>query len=412
MHARADREHDRVVARRELAGRHVDADVDAVGEAHALGLEQLDPAVDVVLLELEVGHAEAQQPARALVALVDDDLVTRAIEVRGGREARGPGADHADAAPAAPRGRDRDDPALLPGALDDRQLDLLDRDRIVVDREHAGGLARRRADQAGPLGEVVRGVQLLDRLAPAALVDEVVPVRDQVAERAAVMAERDAALHAARALARRLVLGQDLVDLLEVGHALARIALRRRRTGDLQESAELSHRTAEGSRRASVGRSLAEHNAPARGTRGLDPAVITRSKALPPCACGHESLGSQRHHERRSARGPWRCGTQVPYLVSGALGPSWYPSDFRRIETPAKCFHPTPPAWSGDFRRPPGLAACFHPGQEWAGEDSNLRLSGYEPAALTAELPAPHGPKASRPGPRGARAPAPARAPA
>ncbi len=26
---------------------------------------------------------------------------------------------------------------------------------------------------------------------------------------------------------------------------------------------------------------------------------------------------------------------------------------------------------------------------KWAGEDSNLRLSGYEPAALTAELPAP-----------------------
>ena len=25
---------------------------------------------------------------------------------------------------------------------------------------------------------------------------------------------------------------------------------------------------------------------------------------------------------------------------------------------------------------------------KWAGEDSNLRLSGYEPAALTAELPA------------------------
>src|SRR5215207_398671 len=46
----------------------------------------------------------------------------------------------------------------------------------------------------------------------------------------------------------------------------------------------------------------------------------------------------------------------------------------------------------------------------WAGEDSNLRLSGYEPAALTAELPARHVPKASAPGRRAVRAARPARA--
>src|SRR5215204_3741556 len=34
----------------------------------------------------------------------------------------------------------------------------------------------------------------------------------------------------------------------------------------------------------------------------------------------------------------------------------------------------------------------------WAGEDSNLRLSGYEPAALTAELPARQVPRLVRPG--------------
>ena len=143
--------------------------------------------------------------------------------------------------------RVRRDPALLPRALDDRQLDLLDRDGVVVDGQHAGRLARRRADQPGELGEVVRRVQLVDRVAPAALVDQVVPVRDQVAERAAVVAERDAALHAAGALARGLVLRQDLEDLAVVVDARARIPLRGGHARDLQEGPELAHGTRKGS---------------------------------------------------------------------------------------------------------------------------------------------------------------------
>ena len=91
-------------------------------------------------------------------------------------------------------------PSSQPRA-DDRELDLLDRDGVaLVDLEHAGGLARRGAEAAGELGEVVRAVQLVERLAEAVAVDEVVPVGDEVAERAAAVAERHAALHAARAL--------------------------------------------------------------------------------------------------------------------------------------------------------------------------------------------------------------------
>jgi hypothetical protein len=89
---------------------------------------------------------------------------------------------------------------VFPAGVDDLVLDRLDADRIVVDAQRAGGLARRRADAAGEFREVVGRMQVLERLAVVAVIDQVVPVRDDVVDRAAVVAERDAAIHAARAL--------------------------------------------------------------------------------------------------------------------------------------------------------------------------------------------------------------------
>ena len=74
-------------------------------EADALLLEHGDAAVDVPLLELEVGDAEAQEAAGALVALEHDDVVAGAVELLGGGEARRARADDRDAAPRAVLGR-------------------------------------------------------------------------------------------------------------------------------------------------------------------------------------------------------------------------------------------------------------------------------------------------------------------
>ena len=58
------------------------------------------------------------------------------------------------------------------------------------------------AGQTRPVnsGKVVGRVQVLQRRLPLVAVDEVVPVGDQVVDRAALVAERDAAIHAARRL--------------------------------------------------------------------------------------------------------------------------------------------------------------------------------------------------------------------
>ena len=84
-------------------------------------------------------------------------------------------------------------------------------------------------------------MQLVDRVAPLVAVDEVVPIRDQVVDGAAVVAERDAALHAARALLRELAFGQRLHELAVVVHALGRRALGRVDPLDLEEPPELAH---------------------------------------------------------------------------------------------------------------------------------------------------------------------------
>ena len=244
-HARAGGDDDGVVALAQLVGADVDAHVDAVLELHALGDQLVEAALDHPLLDLEVRHAEAHEPAAGLVALVDRHRVAAAAQLLGGGEARRAGADHRDAAAGLELGRARHDPALVERAVDDRDLDLLDRHRVALaDLEHARGLARRGAELAGELGEVVRRVQLVDRVAPAVAVDEVVPVRDQVAERAAVVAERHAALHAARALLLELRDRQRLDELAEVLLALARIALRVVDPLDAQEGADLAHQAA------------------------------------------------------------------------------------------------------------------------------------------------------------------------
>ena len=128
----------------------------------------------------------------------------------------GPGSDDGDRLAGQLVGRQRNDPALVEGVVDDLDLDLLDGHRILVDAEHARALARRRAQPPGELREVVGGVQPLDRVAPTVVAHQVVPLGDEVAQWTPVVAERDTAVHAPRRLLAQRVVGEVLVDLFPV----------------------------------------------------------------------------------------------------------------------------------------------------------------------------------------------------
>ncbi len=203
----------------QVVGGDVDADVDAGGEDDALGLHLGEPGVHDVLLDLEVGDAVAQQAADPVVALEDGHGVPGAGELLRGGQAGRAGADHGDLAAGRGGRRLRLDVAEVERVVGDLHLDLLDGHRVVGDAQHAGGLARRRAQPAGELREVVGGVQRLRGGLPGAGADQVVPVRDPVAQRAALVAERDAAVHAPGGLVADEVLAGRRVHLPPVADA-------------------------------------------------------------------------------------------------------------------------------------------------------------------------------------------------
>ena len=177
-----DRQHDGVVAVAQLPPVSVAADVDAGAEDRALAAHLVQAPVEVLLLHLELGDAVAQQAADLVGPLVDRDRVAGPGQLLGGGEAgrarsrsRRPSCPRATPAAA---GRTQPDSQARSMIAD---LDVLDRHRVLVDAEHAGGLARRRAQPAGELREVVGRVQPLDRAVPVVAPDQVVPLRDDVA---------------------------------------------------------------------------------------------------------------------------------------------------------------------------------------------------------------------------------------
>src|SRR6516225_5410739 len=161
--------------------------------------------------------------------------------LRGGHSGR-PGADDGHALAGLDTRRGGKHPSLLPRAVDDRVLDLLDRDRVALsDLEHARGLARRGTQAPCELGEVVGRMELGDRVAPAVAIYEVVPVGDQVPQRAPVVTERHAAVHAASPLLAQVGNRPREQELAVVAGALGRVALGNAVALDTKKAPQLAH---------------------------------------------------------------------------------------------------------------------------------------------------------------------------
>ena len=213
-----DGEDHRVEAGLQLLAGDVAADVDAAAEDRALGLHLGQAAIEDRLLHLELGDAITQQAPGSVGPLVDRHGVAGPGELLGDGQTGRAGADDRHGLRGEPLGRKGLDALRLEGPLDGGHLDLLDGDGRLVDPEHAGGLAGRRAQTTGELREVVRGVQSLDRAAPVTTPGQVIPLRDEVAERTTAVAERDPAVHAPARLTLQYGGVLLLVDLFPVAN--------------------------------------------------------------------------------------------------------------------------------------------------------------------------------------------------
>ena len=89
---------------------------------------------------------------------------------------------------------------------------------------------------AGKFGKIVGPMEAVDRVLPAPAIDQIVPIGNYVAERAALVAEGDSAIHATRALRAKLVLGHLEVILAPILQALLDGPPRRRFPLDLHEA--------------------------------------------------------------------------------------------------------------------------------------------------------------------------------
>ena len=229
----ADGEGKGVVVGPKLVDVDVTADIGVRNERNALLSEKVDAAVDGLLLELRVRDAVHEKPPDAICPLVDGDLMTHLVELVGCGKASGSRSHNSDCHSSPILDDARLDQAIIPGPVNDGIFNVLDGDRTVDEAGDARALAGCGADTSGELREVVGLVQPIDGVGPLSVVDQIVPLRDEVIDRTARLglAEGSAAVHATGGLDLALDLGMLLlvglrrVELLPVHEPLQWLAV-------------------------------------------------------------------------------------------------------------------------------------------------------------------------------------------
>ena len=238
----------------QLLGGHCTAHIHAGAEHHTLGLHQLDPALNDCLVQLHVGDAVHQKAAHAVGTLKHRNGVAALVQVLCHRKPRRAAAHHGNAFAGAGRRRGGSQPVLGVGCLNDGVLVFAHGDAVAGHiPAGAGGLAQGGAHPAGKLREAVGGHQAVERKLPLAVVHQIVPLRDEVVQRAAgghaadhhaCLTEGHAAVHAAGGLRLLLLPREPDVELVKIFKALQRCNVRAGLARIIHKSCCLTHAAA------------------------------------------------------------------------------------------------------------------------------------------------------------------------
>ena len=234
--------HQHVVIVQQALHRDVDTDLHIGAEKHTLGLHLRHTAIDEGLLHLEVRDAVAKQSADAVGFLEHRGRMSSASQLLGAGQAGRTRPHHGHPFAGAARRHLRHDPALFPPLVDDGALNGFDCYRRVDNVERAGGLAWGGANAAGELRKVVGGVQVLQRRLPLVPIDQGIEVGDLIVDRAAIVAKRDATIHATGCLAVQGFRRQRTDEFLPVVQSVLRLFIATILAVCFQEAGELAHR--------------------------------------------------------------------------------------------------------------------------------------------------------------------------
>ena len=139
------------------------------------------------------------------------------------------------------------DAAVFPGLINDGNLNVLNRYRGAVKPFDTRRLAWSGAQSTGELWKVVGGLQTAEGLAPFVSPNEVVPVRDEITQRTAGMAEGHTTVHAPARLVcndgQQSVTRSAWVDLFPVLDALFDWTTLRLLSSHIHKAVQISHET-------------------------------------------------------------------------------------------------------------------------------------------------------------------------
>ena len=220
------RSHNHGVEARKLSRNLGRGGVGTAANLDAVLLHEVEPALDDLLGKLHVGNSIHEKAARTVMALEERHARAAARELPRRSQAGGAGPNHGDAGCVLSGRRKRRGAARSPLVIGDGTLVVLDGGGLVLKAQVARGLAGSGAHAARELGERVGERQALSGVGPHAAPHEVVPLGDQVVQRAsraaslakreARLAERDAAVHAAACLRALVLLVQRHRELPKV----------------------------------------------------------------------------------------------------------------------------------------------------------------------------------------------------